>query len=80
MNGAVLALFVAPVAVGVIIVIVVVSVVPVNDSAAALAGSVVIVVAGVAERHTVCACIVVRPDSVAAVLTNNSFAMVAVVA
>ena len=80
MNGAVLALFVAPVAVGVIIVIVVVSVVPVNDSAAALAGSVVIVVAGVAERRAVRACVVVRPYSVAAVRALDGFGVVAVIA
>ena len=51
-----------------------------NDSAAALAGRIVIIVARVAERRTVCACIVVSPDSVAAVFANNGFAVVAVIA
>ena len=51
-----------------------------NNAPAALAGSVVIVVAGVAERHTVCACIVVCPDSVATVFAGDSFAVVAFIA
>ena len=80
MNGTVLTFLVATVAVGVIIVIVVVSVVPVNDSATALAGSVVIIVARIAERHAVRACIIVRPDSVAAVFAGDGFAVVAIIA
>ena len=80
MNGAVLPLFVAAVAVGVVIVVIVVSVVPMNDSAAALAGRIVIIVARVAERRTVCACIVVSPDSVASVFAGDSFAVVAFIA
>ena len=52
-NGAVLTFLVTPVAIGVIVVIFVICVIPMNDSAAALAGRVVIIVAGVAERRTV---------------------------
>ena len=52
-NRTVLAFLIAPIAIGVIVFIIVVGVVPVNDSAAALAGRVIIVVAGVSERHTV---------------------------
>ena len=52
-NITVLTFLIAPVAIGVIVFIIVVGVVPVNDSAAALAGRVIIVVVGVSERHTV---------------------------
>ena len=80
MNGAVLTFLIAPVAIGVIVFIIVVGVVPVNDSAAAFAGRVIIVIARIAERHTVRACIIVGPDSVTAMLTSDSFAVVAVIA
>ena len=79
-NGTVLAFLVAAVAVGVIIVIVIVGTIPMNDSTAAFTGRVVIVVAGIAERHTVRACIIVDPDSVTAMLTSDSFSVVAVIA
>ena len=78
-NGAVLTLFVTPITVGVVIVVIVVSVVPMNDSAAALAGRVIIVVAGVAERHTVRACVIISPYSVTAVFAGDGFAVVAVI-
>ena len=79
-NGAVLTFLVATVAIGVVIVVIVVSVVPMNDSAAALAGRIVIIVAGVAERHTISACIVICPDSVTAMLANDCLAVIAVIA
>ena len=80
MNRTVLAFLIAPIAIGVIVLIIVVGVVPMNDSAAAFAGRVVIVVAGVAERRAVRACVVVRPDSVAAVRALDGFGVVAVIA
>ena len=79
-NGAVLTFLVAPVAVGVVIVIIVVGVITVDNATAAFTGSIVIVVARIAKRRTVCACIIVTPDSVTAVLTNNCLAVVAVIA
>ena len=79
-NITVLTFLIAPIAIGVIVVIIVVSVVPMNDSTAALAGRVVIVVARVAEWHTVRARIIVRPDSVTTVFAGDGFAVIAVVA
>ena len=73
MNGTVLAFLVTSVAVGVIVVIVVVGVITVNDSAAAFAGRVIVIVAGVAERRTVCARVIVSPDSVTAMRAFNRF-------
>ena len=52
-NGAVLTFLVTAVAVGVVIVIIVIGVVPMNDTPTAFAGRVIIVIAGIAERHTV---------------------------
>ena len=68
------------VAVGVIIVIIVIGIITANDSATALAGRIVIIVARIAERHTVCACVVVCPYSVTTVFTGDGFAVVAVIA
>ena len=50
-----------------------------NDSATALAGRVIIIVAGVAEWHTIRACIVISPDSVTSVLAGDGFTVVAVI-
>ena len=52
-NRAILAFLIAPIAIGVIVLIIVVGVVPMNDSASAFAGRVIIVIARIAERHTV---------------------------
>ena len=50
-----------------------------DNTTTAFAGRVIIVVAGIAERHAISASIIIRPDSVATVLANNGFAVVAVV-
>ena len=74
MNGTVLTFLVTTVTIDVIIIIiVVVGVVPMNDSTAAFAGRVIVIVAGVAERRTVCARVIVSPDSFAAMRAFNRF-------
>ena len=65
-NRTVLAFLIAPIAVGVIVLIVVIGVVAVDNTPTALACGVIVIIAGIAERHAVSACIVVSPDSVAA--------------
>jgi len=72
-NGTVLTFLVAPIAVGVIVLIVVIGVVAVDNTPTALACGVIVIIAGIAERHAVSACIVVRPDSVVAMRAFNRF-------
>ena len=68
-----LAFLITPVAIGVIVLIIVVGVVPMNNAPTTFAGRVVIIVTRIAERHAISACIIVSPDSVAAMRAFNRF-------
>ena len=72
------AFLVAPVAIGIVIVILIIGIVTMNDASTAFSGGVIIIVAALAERHIVRACVVVKPDPFAAVLASDGFVVVAI--